>query len=545
MKRLSRWSLCGLAIALLAALAAVGLRCTLARWLLEAELRARGAAVVWSEVEHVGLTELRVRNLRLGTGEDLRVAEIDARYSPRGLAAARLDALSLRGVRLRASLGDAGISLGALDDVLRREGERAAAPVPALPASVVRIDDFELAFTAPRGEGILGLSGSARETAEGRVEVEARLRSDATLRPDVGALAEPLTLALTLDVRGDLGFAGSALDFELTAVDPEAALELSASGAHDLASGRGEARFALEPLQIGAAGLRPRALFPLVGRPFEVTGGSLQAAGAARWGGEPPPSGSLDVTLRDVSAASEQGRFEHLNAAVHVDGPWPASTPPGQRLTVGRVDFGLQLGDGRVSFQLRPDGGLVVSAAECSFAGGKVRTRGPFDLLAAHQELVLELSDIDLAALLALVDLDGLTGSGRLAGRIPLVRRGGTLEIRKGRLSATGPGWVRYASRAGSVGAAGRAAGLDVALAVLRNFHFQTLVATLEGDTSGSIPIAIHLAGANPDYQAGQPVDFTLTVDSHLADLLRDARAAYRLPAEIERRVQRRFEKRR
>jgi hypothetical protein len=301
----------------------------------------------------------------------------------------------------------------------------------------------------------------------------------------------------------------------------------------------------LRPVELRAGTLLPRVLLAFVGRPFAITSGSLQVKGVSQWGGETPPSGSLDVTLRDLAAASEQGSFERLSAEIHIDGPWPASTPPTQLVTVGRVDLGLELTNARVSFQLRPDGAVDISAAECSFAGGSVRTRGRFDLAAPAQKVVLEFADVELAALLALVDVDGLTGSGKLAGRIPLARHKETLEIRKGRLEATEAGWVRYASRASMAGIGDQAKGFDVALAVLSNLHFETLVASLEGDVSGSIPISVHLVGANPDYQGGRPVDFTLTVDSHLADLLRDVRAAYRIPAAIERRVQRGLEKRR
>jgi len=544
MSRLPRRILLGIALALALALAVgVSQRRSIARSLLEAELRARGVAVIESEVEHVGLTELRVRNLRLGDAGDLVVDAIAARYSLTGLADGRLDALSLQGVRLRGSLGEGGLSFGAVDGLLR--GSEAHASPPAVPATVVRLDDVTVELDTARGRVDLGLSGQLEQQAEDRVELRTRIHGRGALDPGGGAASAPVDLDLELDANGELRFSGAMLAFDISATSSDAALALRTSGSHDVASGRGDARLVLAPVELRAATRLTDVLIALVGRPFAIISGSLQVQGASRWGGETPPSASLDVTLRDLGVASEQGSFEHLGADIHLDGPWPAATPPAQLVTVSRIDLGLELTNVRVSFQLRPDGGVDISAAECSFAGGRVRTRDPFDVSAPTQKLVLELTDVELATLLTLVDVDGLTGSGKLSGRIPLSRRGETLEIHQGRLEATAPGWVRYASRAGTAGVSGQAQGFDVALAVLSNLQYETLVATLDGDLAGSIPISVHLVGANPDYQGGRPVDFTLTVDSHLADLIRDVRAAYRIPEEIERRVERGFEKRR
>ena len=62
----------------------------------------------------------------------------------------------------------------------------------------------------------------------------------------------------------------------------------------------------------------------------------------------------IDIAVRDLSVTSEQGNVENLNAAVRVDGPWPLSTPKKQLLSMALVDFGLQLQNGLIAFQLSP-----------------------------------------------------------------------------------------------------------------------------------------------------------------------------------------------
>jgi len=228
-----------------------------------------------------------------------------------------------------------------------------------------------------------------------------------------------------------------------------------------------------------------------------------------------------------------------MNAALRLEGPWPLSTPPDQLVYMQRIDFGLELTDGLVHFRLRPDGVLDLAEARWSFAGGTIRTHGELDLAAEAQGLALEIADVDLAALLVLADLEGLTGSGSVVGRIPIVRRGGTVEIRGGRLAASPEGgWIHYGAGGAATGVASQGQGIGVVLAALENFHYDELVATLDGDTSGPVNVAIHIAGANPDYLGGHPIEFNLNVESHLVDLLRNATAVYRLPQEIEKRLQ-------
>ena len=50
--------------------------------------------------------------------------------------------------------------------------------------------------------------------------------------------------------------------------------------------------------------------------------------------------------------------------------------------------------------------------------------------------------------------------------------------------------------------------------------------------------VAISLAGANPGHRDGQPYAFNLSVEGRLGDLVRKGTAAYRVPAEIEKRLE-------
>ena len=111
-------------------------------------------------------------------------------------------------------------------------------------------------------------------------------------------------------------------------------------------------------------------------------------------------------------------------------------------------------------------------------------------------------------------------------------------------------GWIRYRPDADALGAPQKqetnivsAALGNVVSSALENLHYETLEVTLEGDTTSPVNVSIHVAGANPDYLDGYPVEFNLGIESRLADLLKNATAVYQIPAEIERRLRELSEK--
>jgi hypothetical protein len=103
----------------------VSQRRSIARWLLLGEIHRAGIEAASLEVETVSVEGLSRTDLRLGAPPALEIARIDARYSPAGLWKGHLDELSIWGLRLWASLGNDGLSLGALDALL--EGDSAGA----------------------------------------------------------------------------------------------------------------------------------------------------------------------------------------------------------------------------------------------------------------------------------------------------------------------------------------------------------------------------------------------------------------------------------
>jgi hypothetical protein len=217
----------------------------------------------------------------------------------------------------------------------------------------------------------------------------------------------------------------------------------------------------------------------------------------------------------------------------------PAFTPPGQLVSIASLDIGLELTDGLIEFELRPDGLIDLQEAEWQWAGGTLRTTGLLDPALDSQDLVLLVEAVDLAELLALVDLEGLEGTGSLEGVIPVFRRGESIEIRQGELRGTAEGGrIRYRSTHAALALADRGHGVEQLLGALDDFHYDALEIRVDGDTRGEVEVAVHLGGFNPNFRRGRRVEFNLNIEARLADLVRAGLFAYRVPEVILKRLE-------
>jgi hypothetical protein len=510
------WRAAVVGILLLALAAVVGLvverRAVAERWLL-AELRSRGGVEEPSlRVSRLDTSGVELRDVSAGPAEAERVV---LTWTPRTLLRGRAVELRVVGLRVGLELDGGGSAAPA-------GGLPRAAP-GTLPVDRIRAEDVRIDVGYPAGRASLDGSFSLEgETAHftGRLTT-----STAAVRlPD-----------LLLEARGERS--GAELTFELTATDAPGCLALRAEGRHDPGTGVGHALVYLDAAQLGSGRLDPVELVPALGAWVVAASGRLEGHGRIGWGPDAPRQ-SVDLALRDLDLELAAARFEDINTSLHLEGPpWPPPLPRGQLLSMASFDFGLALENGLVSYGILENGAVELTRAEWDFAGGHVRTAGALDLRADVQALTLVIEDVDLAELLARVDLSGLEGEGRVSGYLPLFRRKGKLGIRAGRLATDATGWVRYrpASEVGAI--SGQQAGFGEALRALRDFRYESLEMSLDGDPQGVMRVGLRLQGRNPDYYGGHPVDFNVDLEAPLFAAFESARAGYEMPEAIARRL--------
>jgi hypothetical protein len=342
---------------------------------------------------------------------------------------------------------------------------------------------------------------------------------------------DPLSLTGVLDSQGD------RINFTSRLSDGGGTLVLEIKGSHSVLNGNGKARLTLTPLRFKPGALTPGDLSPYLMRRVEAASGTVGASGSWVWspaGFETP----LDVWVEAFALESRGARMEGIDGAIHLDRLWPPRTPPAQRIEIDRVSAGIPLTDGDIRFQLKPDGHLALEKIAWRTLGGQINGEGILDPAAQSQGLSFHVQGLKLARLLETLDIEGLSGTGVLAGEIPLELMHNRLFVRNGRLTAAmAGGTITYRpSRRPPILATG-GAGVDLLLEMMEDLRYETLVITLDGEAVGDITLGFHVRGANPAVHDGHPVEFNFRVNGFLIELLRGMTVSSRISDEVERDV--------
>ncbi|MEQ1618173.1 MAG: YdbH domain-containing protein [Terricaulis sp.] len=270
--------------------------------------------------------------------------------------------------------------------------------------------------------------------------------------------------------------------------------------AHELEQGAGSAHAASGELVFGGD-FQPYHLTERLRGMVENVRGPAEIAADISWTSQ-RVSASGTVRLNGVSMATATIPIvEGVRGAVFFDDLFALTTPPGQSVSVGMVNPGVAVRDGRVQFQLLGQQRVAIERAEFAYAGG-VLAMAPttISLGADETQFELTLAEVDAADLIASLNVPDITASGRVEGNFPLLLSRRTALIQNGVLRALpGGGTISYVGHAGD-GATGPA---RIAFDALRSFHYDELEITLDGDLGGEVISSITFSGEN----TGEPVD--------------------------------------
>ena len=191
-------------VVLVAAGAALWLfRVPAATWLIARAAESAGLGPARLTIDRLDLSGLIVRDLRLGDGDPVTVAEVTASYTLEQLRQLSIDTLRLRGVRLQVAVDEQAIRIGGF---VRPLGQRRGSP--ALPLRSLELERFEVVAEAASSaaaasppsarRGTYGLATAARSpviwrcrspAASGRSA--ARVGSPALGRSTAGSASRP------------------------------------------------------------------------------------------------------------------------------------------------------------------------------------------------------------------------------------------------------------------------------------------------------------------------------------------------------------------
>lgn len=327
------------------------------------------------------------------------------------------------------------------------------------------------------------------------------------------ALIAPLTLDIEADVKR-----GRA-EFSVRSPPGAPGAAFSVKGRYDLAKGRGTAEVGVGPVRFAPGGVQPGALSPRLAGIIKDAEGALGVAGTVELGsaGLRP---SLTVSLDGLGFATEAVRVRDIEGKVMVDGLAPTTTAPDQQVSALIVLGALPPMPVTARFRLRPDGRLEIENASLDFAGGKVTTKNVVaDLGALAADAAVDVADLSVERLLALLKIPELSGTGKLAGRIDVRLRGGRVTSAKGTLGGAGAGILRISDPAVLRNLAKREDTVGLAMKALANFRYESLAIDVDVGERAAGKVLVRLKGANPEVLEGYPFAFNVNLETEFGRL--------------------------
>ncbi|MCV6627013.1 MAG: YdbH domain-containing protein [Cellvibrionaceae bacterium] len=296
---------------------------------------------------------------------------------------------------------------------------------------------------------------------------------------------------------------------------------------HQLAGAQGAAKFSWV-----APGWSPAAPLSSWFAPWpfsvDLLGGELGAEGEARWQlSESGPSWQLSAELeqRQLSVVAGDIGLLGVNAKtqLHLDSKGKLAVPP-FTLSVASLDMGLPVEDIQLQIAVQGDN-YQLDQLRAKLLGGQIEAGqwqlyGPPAKLSSRAPWAIQLSGLDVQALLAAADYPDLDMTMRLAGDIPLRMDNGQPLIEGGKVWGMAPGVIRYR------GLSGLNELVDLVSEALSNYHYEKLDSSLSYDDSGYLQMGVKMQGKNPDMDNGRPIHLNLNVSDNIPNLIKSLQAS-------------------
>ncbi len=341
------------------------------------------------------------------------------------------------------------------------------------------------------------------------------------------------------DLQGDLQLAELGGRFHLQWTHTDA-------GAHKPARQQLTLKTA-EPLQLHAETSPLKLLAtPL---PFlaglQLEQGQVQAGLHLHWGAS-PLTARLDLDMRDGALRHGGIHYSGIGLRQQVQLLPQLASAPGT-LAVAAIQGPFLLEQLAATFQVQASGrkggapALLLQDATVRVFDGLVAGKNCRYVPGGSGEIcTLSVRNLDLAAILALHQVKGLSVSGRVDGRLPVHFAKTGLSVSGGELRSTGAGGViRYQPPNEALK---QSAYSEYTLRVLENYHYHSLGATLDYRPDGTLVAGLQLQGRNPQMETQRPVHLNLRAEQNVLSLLRSLQYSQGLTSELQHKVQERLQ---
>ncbi len=214
-------------------------------------------------------------------------------------------------------------------------------------------------------------------------------------------------------------------------------------------------------------------------------------------------------------------------------------------MTIAGINPGIPISDVRFSGDYTAstssplEGTLDIQQARAAFLDGRLRIPpGTYALANGSVQVPVELQEVSLGRLMEVYPAEGLSGSGRLQGLIPLdITGSGEVRVRGGRVSAVDPGGQLQLPADRLQAMLGGNQAMNLVVQALQNFHYSVLNSTIDYDEQGKLTLGLRLEGRNQELRGGQPVVLNVNLEEDIPALLTSLQLSGRVNEAVTRRV--------
>ena len=264
--------------------------------------------------------------------------------------------------------------------------------------------------------------------------------------------------------------------------------------------------------------------------------GSVHGTGRIDWNEKGVTSHGRFAT-DGVDFAAAFGPVKGLSGEVRFTDLLGLVTAPDQKLKIASINPGIEVNDGVLSFEMKPDYLLVVNGARWPFMDGTL-TLEPARMrigVAETRNYTLKVSGLDAATFVQHLELSNINATGVFDGELPLVfdEDGGRIE--NGYLKSREPGG--NVSYIGALTYKDLSAMGNFAFNALRSVDYKSMEIGLGGSLSGEIVTRISFdglsqgSGAKSNFLTRQvaklPIRFILNIKAPFFSLFGSMRSLY------------------
>ena len=305
---------------------------------------------------------------------------------------------------------------------------------------------------------------------------------------------------------------------------------------HDLSTGAGHADLAVDGLVFDRA-LQPDELSQLALGVIANARGTVTGTGRIDWS-EDAITSSGEFSTDGLDFAAAFGPVKGARGTIRFSDLLSLTTAPGQTLTVGSVNPGIEVLDGEVEFALRDGQLLSVAGASWPFMGGRLILESTNLNFAVSEErrYVFRIVGLEAAQFVERMELGNISATGVFDGVVPIVfDEAGNGRIEGGALDSRPPGG--NVSYVGELTYEDLSAMANFAFDSLRSLDYDTMAIRMDGPLTGEIVTRVRFDGVSQGEGADRnfitreiaklPLRFNVNIRAPFYQLITSIKAMY------------------